>query len=140
MRTIVDTIEPATITSTERDQLKISFLQFDVTGKVLNGATAALRKILLPRMDRQLAMLDVRTPLEKIWVELQQPIRITDSLWLILQPSGVHWEGSGLEGDGGRANRRHRRATAPGRPQCRSSPRCRSRPSVRSRMSRDSRC
>jgi hypothetical protein len=87
VRTVVDTVEPYSLT--ERDQCEVSFLQFDVTGKVLNGATAALRK-LLPQVDRQLAMLDVRTPLEKIWIELQQPIRITDSLWLILQPSGVH--------------------------------------------------
>jgi uncharacterized protein DUF4403 len=87
VRTMVDTIVPYSIT--ERDQCEVSFLQFDVTGKVLTGATAALRK-LMPQVDRQLAMLDVRTPLEKIWVELQQPIRITDSLWLILQPSGVH--------------------------------------------------
>lgn len=87
VRTRVDTIVP--YSTTERDQCEISFLQFDVTGKVLNGATAALRK-LLPQVDRQLARLDVRTPLEKIWVQLQQPIRVTDSLWLLLQPSGVH--------------------------------------------------
>ena len=87
VRTKVDTIVP--FSTTERDQCEVSFLQFDVTGKVLTGATAALRK-LLPQVDKQLAMLDVRTPLEKIWVELQQPIRVTDSLWLILQPSGVH--------------------------------------------------
>jgi hypothetical protein len=41
-------------------------------------------------VDRQLARVDVRTPLEKIWIDLQKPIRISDSLWLILQPSGVH--------------------------------------------------
>ena len=87
IRTQVDTIVP--YSDTERDQCEVSFLNLDVTGKVLDGATAALRT-LLPRIDRQLALLDVKTPLEKIWVELQEPIRITDSLWLILQPSGVH--------------------------------------------------
>jgi hypothetical protein len=86
-RTLVDTIIP--FSETERDQCEVSFLQFDVTGKVLSGATAALRT-LMPRVDQQLSRLDVRTPLEKIWVDLQQPIRITDSLWLLLQPSGVH--------------------------------------------------
>ncbi|HEX7024228.1 MAG TPA: DUF4403 family protein, partial [Gemmatimonadales bacterium] len=40
--------------------------------------------------DRRLARLDVKTPLQKIWLDLQKPIRITDSLWLILQPSGVN--------------------------------------------------
>jgi hypothetical protein len=87
VRTRVDTL--VQYSATDRDQCKVSFLDLDVTGKVLNGATAALRTV-LPGVDRQLAKLDVRTPLEKIWVDLQQPIRITDSLWLILQPSGVH--------------------------------------------------
>ena len=87
VRTQVDTLLP--FSTDERDQCEVSFLNLDVTGKVLSGATAALRT-LLPQVDRQLATLDVKSPLEKIWVELQEPIRITDSLWLILQPSGVH--------------------------------------------------
>lgn len=87
VRTLVDTLEP--LSTDERDQCEVSFLNLDVTGKVLSGATAALRT-LMPQVDRQLAGLDVKSPLEQIWIELQEPIRITDSLWLILQPSGVH--------------------------------------------------
>lgn len=77
------------LTETDRDECKVSFLNLDVTGKVMTGAEAALRGV-LPIIERQLGQLDVRTPLEKIWVDLQQPIRVTDSLWLILQPRGVY--------------------------------------------------
>ncbi|HEX7023787.1 MAG TPA: DUF4403 family protein, partial [Gemmatimonadales bacterium] len=48
VRTRVDSITP--YSKTERDQCEVSFLQVDVTGKVLDGATGALRT-LLPTLD-----------------------------------------------------------------------------------------
>lgn len=82
-------VRVAPLTMSERDQCEVSFLNLDVTGKVMAAAQAALRSV-LPTVERQLARLDVRTPLEKIWVQLQQPIRIADSLWLLLDPRGVY--------------------------------------------------
>lgn len=76
-------------TETERDQCKVSLLQLDVTGKVMTAAKGALSTV-IPTLERQLSRLDVRSPLEKIWVDLQQPIKITDSLWLLLEPRGVY--------------------------------------------------
>ena len=77
------------LTQTERDQCEVSLLNLDVTGKVMTAAEGALSAI-LPTIERQLGKLDVRGPLEKIWVDLQQPIKITDSLWLLLDPRGVY--------------------------------------------------
>jgi Domain of unknown function (DUF4403) len=77
------------LTLTERDQCEVSFLNLDVTGKVMTAAEGALSTV-LPALERQLARLDVKSPLEKIWVDLQQPIKITDSLWLLLEPRGVY--------------------------------------------------
>lgn len=82
-------IRLAPLTETERDQCEVSLLNLDVTGKVMTAAQAALQGV-LPTLERQLAALDVRSPLEKIWVDLQQPIKITDSLWLLLEPRGVY--------------------------------------------------
>ncbi|NOT09097.1 MAG: DUF4403 family protein [Gemmatimonadales bacterium] len=79
----------APLTDTDRDQCKVTLVKIDVTGKVLTAASNALTKV-LPLLQRRLARIDVRTPLEGIWVELQQPIKITDSLWLILHPREVH--------------------------------------------------
>jgi hypothetical protein len=77
------------LTLTERDQCEVSLLNLDVTGKVMSAAEGALASV-IPSLERQLAKLDVRTPLEKIWVDLQKPIKITDSLWLVLEPRGVY--------------------------------------------------
>lgn len=89
LRIRTQAVKVAPLTQTERDQCKVSFLNLDVTGKVMTSAEEALRGV-LPIIERQLGQLDVRTPLETIWVDLQQPIRITDSLWLLLQPRGVY--------------------------------------------------
>ncbi len=77
------------MSQTERDQCEVTFLKINVTGRVLEAAEDALRSV-LPALSRQLSRIDVRTPLEKIWVDLQQPIRITDSLWLLLNPTEIH--------------------------------------------------
>lgn len=74
---------------TERDQCEVTFLKINVTGRVLDAAEDALRSV-LPMLSRMLSRVDVRTPLEQIWVDLQQPIRITDSLWLLLAPTEIH--------------------------------------------------
>lgn len=75
-------------TDTDRDQCKVTFLKFDVTSKVLDAARGALRAE-LPRLGRELATLDVRREVEKLWTEIQSPIRLADSVWLLLQPEGV---------------------------------------------------
>ena len=81
--------EVAPLTQTERDQCEVSFLNIDVTGKVLDAAGKALERM-LPEVERKIARLDVRTPLARIWSDLQKPIRLSDSLWLLLGPLAVN--------------------------------------------------
>ncbi|HEV8150285.1 MAG TPA: DUF4403 family protein, partial [Gemmatimonadales bacterium] len=76
-------------TPTERDQCEVSFLHLDLTKKVLGIARQAIEKI-LPDVERKIARVDVQTPLAKLWSDLQNPIRLQDSLWLLLVPSAVH--------------------------------------------------
>ncbi|HET9276510.1 MAG TPA: DUF4403 family protein [Gemmatimonadales bacterium] len=85
-RTRLAGVEP--LTEGERDQCEVSFLNIDVTGDVLNAAGGAIRGV-LPSLDRRLARIDVRTPLESLWKDLFEPIRVTDSLWLMLRPRAV---------------------------------------------------
>jgi len=75
-------------TRTERDQCEVTFLKLDVTGRVIDAARSAVRAQ-LPRVATRLATLDVRSEIEKIWNEIQEPIRLTDSVWLLLQPEAV---------------------------------------------------
>jgi hypothetical protein len=80
------------LTTTERDQCEVTFARINVTGRVLEAAETVLRSV-LPGLGRKLSRTDVRTPLQNIWVGMQRPIRISDSLWLLLNPLGVNLGG-----------------------------------------------
>ncbi|HEX9754691.1 MAG TPA: DUF4403 family protein [Gemmatimonadales bacterium] len=85
-RTRLVRLEP--MSREERDQCEVSLARIDMTGRVMNAA----REFISGRMrvlDQALARLDVRTPLENIWRTMQEPIRLQDSLWMVLQPEGV---------------------------------------------------
>ena len=88
LRTRIRLQEVKAFSTEERDQCEVSLLKLDVTGKVVAGAEEAMRKS-LPVLDRQLLGLDVRSPLETIWRDLLQPIKVGDSLWLLLRPEAV---------------------------------------------------
>ncbi len=76
------------LTKTERDQCEVTFLKIDVTGRVLDAARGAIRGQ-LPKLTAKLKTLDVRSEVEKVWNEIQKPIRLADSVWLMLRPEGV---------------------------------------------------
>jgi hypothetical protein len=88
LRTRIRLREVRAFSNEERDQCEVSLLKLNVTGKVIAGAQDAIRKA-LPVLDRQLLGLDVRSPLETIWRDLLTPIKVGDSLWLLLRPEGV---------------------------------------------------
>jgi hypothetical protein len=76
------------LTTTDRDQCHVTFLRLDVTSKVISAASDAIRGE-LPKLSAKLATLDAKGEFEKVWNEIQKPIRLADSVWLILDPSGV---------------------------------------------------
>ncbi len=79
----------AALTENPRDQCQVTFLGLNVTGKVMEAAREAFEK-LSPRIQERVAAVDVKTPLSEIWADLQKPIRLGDSLWLLLQPDSIH--------------------------------------------------
>ncbi len=76
------------LTKTERDQCEVTFLKIDVTGKVLAAARGAIRGQ-FPKLAAKLKTMDVKGEVEKVWNEIQKPIRLADSVWLLLRPEGV---------------------------------------------------
>jgi hypothetical protein len=76
------------LTGTERDQCEVSFLNIDVTGRVLAAARDAVGSS-LPGLAARLRAIDVKGEVERIWKEIQQPIQLADSVWLMLRPEGV---------------------------------------------------
>lgn len=72
-----------------RDQCKVTAFKIDVTDRVVTAARAELEKRLVA-LDEKISTLNVRAPMERWWKVLQRPIRLSDSVWLLLQPTGVH--------------------------------------------------
>lgn len=86
------------LSEADRDKCTITALQIDVTGDVVNAARAALQQ----KGDEaaaRLAAVDVPGEARRIWEILHQPIRITDSLWLTVNPSAVRIGVLELKGD-----------------------------------------
>ncbi len=79
-------LEPAT--TADRDRCVVSILKKDVTDAVVEAAGHALRKH-LPEVDRKVARLDVRDRFESWWGLLARPIRLSDSVWLMIAPERV---------------------------------------------------
>lgn len=88
------TLEPRTrvlaqpLTRSQRDRCKVTALRIDVTDKVLAAARAALQKE-LTQFDRRVACFDLYAEAQKVWDVLQSPLRLTDSLWLAIDPRAV---------------------------------------------------
>lgn len=94
-RTQVERVAPA---STEKsDRCQITPLGIDVTGSMMDAATAFLEDE-TSTIDEKVAEVDVRESLQGIWHTLQEPHELTDGVWLLINPVGVT-RGS-MDGDG----------------------------------------
>jgi hypothetical protein len=82
-------VRVAPFSADRRDQCQVTVFKIDVTDRVVSAARSEIDKRLV-LLDRKIATLDVRTPMERWWRLLQRPIRLSDSVWLLLQPRGVH--------------------------------------------------
>jgi Domain of unknown function (DUF4403) len=78
----------APVSLAARDRCEVTFLRLDVTRHVLSAARDALVDQ-LATLDRRVAALDVRGVFADVWREMQHPIRLADSVWLVLDPTGV---------------------------------------------------
>ena len=84
------TVTAAQLTDTERDQCEVTVAHIDITGKVLAAAQGALQKE-LTKVDRRIAAFPLRKLVEGVWADMQQPLRLTDSLWLLINPTSIRF-------------------------------------------------
>jgi hypothetical protein len=63
----------------------VSILKYDVTGRVLDAARQAITSH-LPDIDNKIAQIDLTQRAAGWWGLLNRPIRLTDGVWLLLQP------------------------------------------------------
>ncbi|MDO8502461.1 MAG: DUF4403 family protein [Gemmatimonadaceae bacterium] len=71
-----------------RDQCRVTFLNIDVTNRVISATKEVLEKQ-RPMIDRKIASIDIRSRFESWWHLLERPIPLTDSVWLLINPSAV---------------------------------------------------
>jgi hypothetical protein len=78
----------APLADPRRDRCKVSFLKVDITGKVMEAAQHALEQR-LSVLDQRIAAFDLPDESQRLWNILGSPLRLTDSLWLVIHPSTV---------------------------------------------------
>ena len=76
------------LSNPERDRCKVTFLSIDVTDKVMGAAQAALQRELRD-FDAKIAAFDLPQESRRVWNTLGSPLKLTDSLWLVINPSTV---------------------------------------------------
>ncbi|MEO8192775.1 MAG: DUF4403 family protein [Gemmatimonadales bacterium] len=74
--------------SERRDECRVTFLNINVTDRVIKATTDVLAKQ-RPLIDRRIASVDIRSRFENWWHLLQRPIELTDSVYLLINPSAV---------------------------------------------------
>ncbi len=86
------------LTAGERDECKVTALKIDVTEKVLSAAEQALQGE-VDEVERVARAFPLRANVEDVWSVLRQPIRLTDSLWLLVRPVSVRLRRPNVVGD-----------------------------------------
>jgi len=85
-KTRVATVEP--YSTGTRDQCRVTVFNVNVTDRVIDATKNAL-EAKRPMIDQKIASLDIRSRFEGWWHLLEQPIPLTDSVWLTINPSAV---------------------------------------------------
>lgn len=85
LRSKVRIVRIAAASDDDRDRCRMSFLNIDVTEKVLEGARKGL-ETQLPVIDTRISKVSLVKHATKWWDHLNAPIRLTENVWLLLQP------------------------------------------------------
>ncbi len=88
--TRVESIEP--VSAEKRDQCRVTMFNIDVTNRVIDALRPQLEHI-LPELDQRIVEFDVRTSIEGWYNQLNESIRIRDSLWFLIGPEQVQLGG-----------------------------------------------
>jgi hypothetical protein len=88
----------APLSNPERDRCKVTFLRVDITDKVMGAAQTALQRR-LTTLDTRIAAFDLPDESRRLWSVLSSPLKLTDSLWLVINPSTVRLGMLRMQGD-----------------------------------------
>lgn len=85
-KTRVERLEP--VSAEARDRCRITIFRIDVTNRVIE-ATRRLLEQNLEKFDRTTARWNARAHFEHLWHTLQRPIRFTDSVYMLINPTAA---------------------------------------------------
>lgn len=105
LRTRTHVVRLTALSDSARDRCRLSFLRLDVTDRVLE-TTRVLLEEKLAAFDETVARWPVRKRFEKIWGDLQKPVRLADSVYLTINPSEAQVGKIGAIGETAYANLR----------------------------------
>ena len=88
----------APLADPKRDRCKVTFLSVDVTDKVTGAAQEVLQRR-LTALDARIAAFDLPDESRRLWGVLAAPLRLTDSLWLVINPATIRIGMLRLQGD-----------------------------------------
>lgn len=86
LRTRSRVVRLVAFSDSARDRCRLTFLRIDVTDRILKS-TQDLIDERLAAFDEAVARWPVRRRFEKIWRDIQKPMRLADSVYLSLRPS-----------------------------------------------------
>jgi hypothetical protein len=79
-------VEP--FSDASRDHCRVTPFRIDVTERVMK-ATRGVLETQLQNLDRNIAKVNTRERFEQWWRSMSRPIRLSDSVWLTINPSDV---------------------------------------------------
>jgi uncharacterized protein DUF4403 len=88
----------APLSDPKRDRCKVTFLSIDVTDKVMGAAQAALEDK-VQDFDAKVAAFDLPHESRRLWNTIGSPLRLGDSLWMVINPSTVRIGMLKMQGD-----------------------------------------
>jgi len=88
LRTNARVVDVRPASETDQDRCSVTVLDLDLTGRVVDAARTFLEGR-LDDIDSIAAAVDLRSTFDGWWRTLQDPIQLTDSLWLALRPDAV---------------------------------------------------
>ncbi len=88
LRSRARVVQVEAVSEADRDRCRITPLRIDVTGTALGGVRAALEGR-REQIDGQVAEVDVRSRLQEVWHTLEEPVELTDDVWLVVRPEEV---------------------------------------------------
>lgn len=94
-RTAVLELRP--LTTEARDRCTVTAAEINVTDKVLDAVRGVLNEKLVA-IDQHLGRFPLRAMVEDVWSFLGTPVKLQDSLWLIVDPAAVRFDNVRSEG------------------------------------------